>query len=165
MKRRGTPRLRTTTTRRGPRSALERWCVERVVRGRAFARRAGAVDASSRRDGWMGAENASHAFAFIRARDRHRARRSPREIVTARARAFHVRDRRREARTRRVRVERGRKRGCGSENGIIHSRRRTRDGTTQRTVFVRRMRTRRGCGWTRPRSWIRGRDRAHLSRV
>ena len=63
----------------------------------------------------MGAENASHAFAFIpRARDRHRARRSPREIVTARARAFHVRDRRREARTRRVRVERGRKRGCGS---------------------------------------------------
>ena len=93
------------------------------------------------------------------------ARRSPREIVTARARAFHVRDRRREARTRRVRVEHRRKRGCGSENGIIHSRRRTRDGTTQRTVFVRRMRTRRGGGWTRPRSWIRGRDRAHLSRV
>ena len=68
------------------RSALERWCVERVVRGRAFARRTGAVDASSRRDGWMGAENASHRIAFIRARDRrsrdgHRARSSPRARV------------------------------------------------------------------------------------
>ena len=59
---------------------------ESFADGRSFARRTGAVDASSRRDGWMGAENASHRIAFIRARDRrsrdgHRARSSPRARV------------------------------------------------------------------------------------
>lgn len=63
----------TTRVLRGTRCAVRARAMvgsstESFADGRSFARRAGAVDEPSRRDGWMGAENAWHAFAFIRAR-------------------------------------------------------------------------------------------------
>ena len=166
MKRRGT----RVFGRRRRDAVRARAMVCRASRSRTGVRathgRGRRLESSRRMDGCRECIASHRIHSRARGRSRHRrSRHRHRSNGIARVFSFHARERRREARTRRVRVEHRRKRGCGSENGIIHSRRRTRDGTTQRTVFVRGMRTRRGGGWTRPRLWIRGGDRAHLSRV
>jgi len=136
----------------------------RSTRARMRARTLGLTSPSP-----MGAENSSSVHAFVSHARARRASSSTRERIrraSSRRRVCpHARRRRRASRARRVRVEHRRKRGCRPAIGVIHPRRRARDGPTTRSVFVRRMRARRRGRGTRLRARDRGRHRADLSKV